>query len=112
MSSGGQLSSLVFLVQHAAVAALARRTPPEQITAADAKKALEALQTLLSPQLSRQAWATLRARHADRQLTNEEAERNLLYNGTLLEYGDGQPWCDVHPALWALMDTVTVDEPS
>lgn len=103
-ASGGQFTSLIFLVQSAAVAAKARSCPPEHLTGADAKLAVQLLRRDLVGPLSRQDYATLRARHADRRLTNEPEERRLLYNGTLLEYGDGQPWCDAHPVLWQLLE--------
>lgn len=107
---GGQPTSLVALVRDAAVNAQARRRPPEQITREDADLAVTLLRRNLVGPLSRQDYATLRARHADRRLTNEPAERRLLYNGALLEYGDGDPWCDVHPTLWPLLDEYAAEE--
>lgn len=109
-ASGGQLTSLVTLAQSTAVIAQARRQPPERLTSSDAELAVNLLRRDLVGPLSRQDYATLCARHADRRLTNEPQERRLLYNGALLEYGNGEPWCDVHPVLWHLLELYTDEE--
>ncbi|MSP13225.1 MAG: hypothetical protein EXR62_09750 [Chloroflexi bacterium] len=102
-ASGGQLTSLVSLAQTAALVALTRHALVERIELADVAEAESDLRKNLVGPLSRQDYDTLRARHADRRLTNEPQERRLLYNSTLLEYSNGQSWCDVHPALWPLL---------
>ena len=109
-ASGGQLTSLVALVQNGAVNALARRQPPERLTSSDAELAVALSRRSLTGPLSRRDYAALRARHRDRLLTNEPEERRLLYNSTLLEYGNGEPWCDVHPLLWHLLELYADEE--
>jgi hypothetical protein len=49
-------------------------------------------------------WKILAQRHADRRLSSESEIQVLLYKGALIEYSNGVPWCDVHPALWSLLD--------
>ncbi len=110
-ASGGQLSSLVFLVQNAAVEAVARRRPPQTIAAEDAQEAIRLLRSMLAPQLRQTDYGLLRDRHRRRHpLTADADEGRLLYNGTLLEYGDGQPWGDAHPVLWELLEREADDD--
>lgn len=111
LASGGQLSSLVFLVQNAAVEAVARRHSPQVITASDAQEAIRMLRSMLAPELRQTDYALLRDRHRRRRpLTADTDEGRLLYNGTLLEYGDGQPWGDAHPVLWELLERDADDD--
>lgn len=111
-ASGGQLSSLVFLVQNAAVEAVAHRRSPQVITAEDAQEAIRLLRSMLAPELRQADYALLRERHRRRRpLTADADEGRLLYNGTLLEYGDGQPWGDAHPVLWELLEHESDDDP-
>lgn len=103
-ASGGQIKSLVTLVQRAAAKGAARQRPPASITVEDVLAAIKTLRRDLVGPLNREDFATLKARHANRKATIDDKERRLLYNGTLLEYSNGQPWCDVHPALWELLE--------
>jgi len=49
-------------------------------------------------------WQLLRQRHTDRMLSNEPAIQQLLYKGALIEYSNDVQWCDVHPALWGMLE--------
>jgi hypothetical protein len=60
----------------------------------------------MTPPLTQSDWEVLRLRHADHRLTSDSENQNLLYQSALVEYRNsrnGQPWCDVHPALWELL---------
>lgn len=105
-NSGGQLTSLIFLVGAAALAASMRGQPPERITLADTDYAVNQLRRILIGALSEADYTALADFHRRRpSLTNEPDVQRLLYNGALLEYpGDDSaqnyPWCDAHPILW------------
>lgn len=103
-ANGGIPVGLVFLMRTAALYALARDAEATQITVADASDAIEDLRrdTLLS--LTRHDLQVLRERHLDRQLTNDADEQRLLYNGSLIDYSNGEPWCDAHPVLWPVLE--------
>jgi len=103
-ANGGIPVWLVFLMRTAALYALARDTAAVQITVADAHNAIKDLRRDILLSLTRHDLDVLRARHADRQLTNDADEQRLLYNGSLIEYSNGELWCDAHPALWSILE--------
>ena len=39
-------------------------------------------------------------RHEDKQLTSDDNTQTLLQSLALLEYENGELWCDVHPIIW------------
>ena len=47
--------------------------------------------------LSREDYPVLYDRRRDKQLSGDDAVLHLLQTRALLEYADGDPWCDVHP---------------
>ncbi len=103
-ANGGIASRLVFLVRTAALYALERDERADRITVTDASNAIKELRREIMVTLTRNDLQVLRKRHRDRQLTNDEDEQRLLYNGSLIDYSNGEPWCDAHPVLWALLE--------
>lgn len=99
-ANGGIPVWLVFLVRAAASFALTRDRQASQISPDDARKAINDLRRDLRTPLTRHDLEVLRARHQDRRLTNDADEQRLLYNGSLIDYSNGEPWCDAHPVLW------------
>ncbi|HEX9989002.1 MAG TPA: hypothetical protein VGE45_11070 [Chloroflexia bacterium] len=100
---GGIPVRMVYLVQLAATFALARDERAASITTADVEDAIKELRREMRTPLTRKDLEVLSERHRDRTLTNDEIEQRLLYNGSLIDYSNGETWCDAHPALWSLL---------
>jgi energy-coupling factor transporter ATP-binding protein EcfA2 len=100
-ASGGIPNWLMRLMLNATNNARARN----QITISetDANAAINHLRRELRAPLSRNDLETLTQRHQDHELTNDDTERRLLYNSSLIEYINGDQWCDAHPVLWSLL---------
>ena len=49
-------------------------------------------------------YEVLRQQAKGEDLTNEEAVREVLYTGCLLEYLNGEPWFDIHPIVRPLIE--------
>jgi energy-coupling factor transporter ATP-binding protein EcfA2 len=81
----------------------ARALGQEKISLADANAAISHLRRELRAPLNRNDLETLTKRHQDHELTNDDTERRLLYNSSLIEYVNGDQWCDAHPVLWSLL---------
>jgi nucleoside-triphosphatase THEP1 len=101
-SSGGLLVTLIDLTQRAIVSAIGQRR--EQVTEADVDKAIVRERSDYQALLSNEHYDALRQRRRDKKLVNDETVRDLLYNQSLLEYANGDPWCDVHPVVWPLLE--------
>jgi hypothetical protein len=103
-ANGGLPSRLVSLMQRAALYALERDA--KAISATDAFEAIADLRRELQAPLTSQELAVLKRCHRDpaRRLTNDEDERRLLQKGALIDYSNGETWCDAHPALWSLLE--------
>jgi hypothetical protein len=100
--NGGIPARLVTLMQRAALYALERDAA--RIAFGDAEQAVKDLRRELRAPLTSQEIAILRERHRDRTLFNDEDERRLLQKGALIDYSNGDSWCDAHPALWPLLE--------
>lgn len=103
-SNGGIPVWLVSLMRSAVLYALERDAQAEKIILIDAQRAVQELRREGLASLTRHDLEVLRARHRDRQLTNDGDEQRLLYNGSLIEYFNDSQWCDAHPALWSLLE--------
>lgn len=111
-SNGGVPVWLVRLVQKTALYALTRDSRATRMTSVDAQKAIRDTRRELQAPLTSHDLDVLRARHRDRKLTNDADERVLLYKGALIDYANGDQWCDAHPALWALLEAQEDDNAS
>jgi hypothetical protein len=107
--TGGVLSHLVQMVQNAVLYAQDRQFDAERIELVDVQRALRELRDELSVNLSRQDWRILAARHHDRDPAIDDATQLLFYKNVLIEYSNDRAWCDVHPALWGLLDHYTLE---
>ncbi len=107
-ASGGLMRSLIRLVQRAAVSALAGGGT--QITADNAEAAITEERADFVAGLSREDYPLLRDRHADKQLSADEGVLRLLQTRALLEYANGDPWCDVHPVALPLVQERTAPD--
>lgn len=96
-ASGGLTRTLIQLVQRAAVHAVGRGG--KVIGREDAESAIDKERGDLIAMLAEADYAVLAARHADHRLSSDASVQNLLQSRALLEYGDGDPWCDVNPVI-------------
>lgn len=109
VASGGIPLELVKLVNNAAVYALERSEQAGSINLEDARNAVKDLRRELAANLTMAEWQLLKTRHGDRMLSNEPEIQQLLYKGALIEYSNDVQWCDVHPALWGLLEHYVED---
>lgn len=109
MASGGIAVQLVKSVNNAAIYALERNARARSIEIEDVRNAVKDLRRELAANLTLAEWRLLKTRHNDRMLSNEPEVQQLLYKGALIEYSNGVQWCDVHPALWGLLDYYVED---
>ena len=102
--TGGVLAHLVQMMQNAVLYALDRQADAERIELIDMQRAVRELRDELSVNLSRQDWQILAARRHDRDPVLDAATQLLFYKNVLIEYSNERAWCDVHPALWGLLE--------
>ncbi len=100
-ASGGLMRTLVQLIQRASVSAVGRNS--ETIQVQDAKKAIGKEKSDLISILSQEDYVTLKARLNDKKIVSDVAVQNLLQGRALLEYSNGEVWCDVHPLIQDLI---------
>jgi len=94
-ASGGLLRTLIRLVQRSAVVALG--AGQKAIRPEDVKRTIESERSDFVAGLESRDYAVLRTRHEDHWLSADEDVLRLLDSRALLEYPNGEPWCDVHP---------------
>jgi len=100
-ASGGLVRSLVGLTQFAAVNALGRGAI--RIEMQDAERAVSELRNDFIAALRADAYQVLAARHADKELSSDPETQELLQGLALLQYSNGEAWCDVHPVVLKLL---------
>jgi DNA polymerase III delta prime subunit len=108
--SGGLMRTLIRLVQRAAVHSLGEGS--QTITQRNAEAAINEEQADFVAALETKDYAILQARHSDKRLSSDEDIQRLLQSRALLEYANGQPWCDVHPAALPLVEKWTKSKPA
>jgi hypothetical protein len=96
-SSGGLVRTLMSLMRDASLIAAARNSPKIEVN--DVRRAINRLRGDFVALLGSKDYATLKARHADKDLNNDSEIQSLLEKLALLEYGNDDTWCDVHPIL-------------
>ncbi|MCS6848574.1 MAG: AAA family ATPase [Anaerolineae bacterium] len=101
LASGGVMRMLIGLVQNAAVNAYARGA--SCIEDPDADRAIADLRKDFIAALKSADYPILAARYRDKWLSSDGALQELLQMRALLEYENGEPWCDVHPVVLPLM---------
>jgi len=94
-ASGGLMRTLIQLTRRAAVNALAAGR--STIAVDHVEPAIDEERASFIAGLSREDYPVLSERHQDKQLSGDETVLNLLQTRALLEYANGDPWCDVHP---------------
>lgn len=101
LASGGVMRILIGLVQSAAVNAYARGAG--RIEDRDAERAIADLRKDFVAALRSEDYPILAARYRDKQLSSDHALQELLQMRALLEYENGETWCDVHPVALPLV---------
>ena len=101
LASGGLMRTLIGLTQSAAVNAYARGA--SRIEDRDAERAIAELRKDFAAMLRSEDYPILAARYRDKQLSSDAALQQLLQMRALLEYENGEVWCDVHPAALPLV---------
>ena len=101
-ASGGLVGTLVRLGGLAAGYALVDRK--EVIDQASANDAVGEARGDFKAMLTKENYDVLRRQLAGERLTNEGPVRDALYNGSLLEYQDHDPWFGVHPIVRPLLE--------
>ena len=100
-ASGGLVRSLVGLTQFAAVNALGRGAI--RIESPDAERAVSELRNDFIAALKAEDYEVLASRHADKLLSSDLETQELLQGLALLQYSNGEAWCDVHPVVLKLL---------
>jgi len=100
-ASGGLMRTLIQLTRRSAVNAMA--AGQEVISVENAEAAITEERANFIAGLSRDDYPVLYDRHHDKQLSGDEAVLRLLQTRALLEYANGDPWCDVHPVALPLV---------
>ncbi len=100
-ASGGVMRMLIGLAQNAAVNAYARGA--SRIEDRDADRAISDLRKDFVAALTTEDYPILAARYHDKRLSSDESLQTLLQMRALLEYENGETWCDVHPVVLPLV---------
>lgn len=101
-ASGGLVRTLIGLTQFAAVNALGRGAM--RIDNLDAERAISELRNDFIAALKASDYDVLKARHADKRLSNDPEVQEMLQALALLQYANGEHWCDVHPVVLKLLE--------
>jgi hypothetical protein len=96
-NSGGLARMLISLMRDASLVAAVRNSPKIEIN--DVRRSINRMRGDFVALLGSKDYATLKARHADKNLNNDSEIQNLLEKLALLEYCNDDTWCDVHPIL-------------
>ena len=102
-ASGGLIGTLVRLGGLAAEHALV--DGKTTIDGESADRAITEMRGDFKALLRREDYDVLRRQLAGEKLLNEEAVREVLYTGCLLEYHNHEPWFGVHPIVRPLLET-------
>jgi hypothetical protein len=108
-ASGGLMRTLVQLIRRSAVAAIA--AGHDAILTEDARAAIDEERADFVAGLTSADYPVLRERHQDKRLSGDESVLRLLQTRALLEYANGEPWCDVHPVALPLVMERTAQKP-
>lgn len=100
-ASGGVVRGLIGLTQFAAVNALGRGA--RRIEETDAERAITELRNDFIAALKEENYRVLAERLADKELSSDPEVQELLQALALLQYANGEAWCDVHPVVRKLL---------
>ena len=98
-SCGGHVRDLMILVRSAC-----SYVDDLPITMDAARQALGMLSNGYQRSIPHHHWLMLAQIHLSHEIMNEPDYQTMLYNLSVLEYMDGEPWYDVHPAVRELKE--------
>jgi hypothetical protein len=108
VSSGGHVKTLLQLLQQATLEAVVDQS--DRVGSDHLQRAVRRLRDAFMVMLRKDDYVALRQVRVDsaKDLIDAEGERKrLLYNGSLLEYGNTRgPWTDVNPIVTQLLDVL------
>ena len=96
LMSGGHVRNLMLLVQTAIKYNEQEALP---IRASGLMQAVRQLRKIYRDAVNADQWDLLAAVYETKQIINDQAHRQLLFNRCLLEYCDEESWHNVHPVL-------------
>lgn len=99
--SGGVLREMTRIMQNACNSAVSRGY--EKVEYDMVELATNKIRNEYRLFLEEKHYALLREFHKTRKLESADKFKDLLYNLSLLEYQDGENWCDVHPIVLPLI---------
>lgn len=103
--SGGLIRSLIALIRNAARRALVEEC--ERIEKHHAQHAINRQRGDFIAVLDKEHYALLKEKHHSKELDNNTTTQYLLQSLSLLEYENGELWCDVHPVIWSEVEKRT-----
>jgi hypothetical protein len=95
--SGGLIRTLISLIQNAASTAAIEKSA--KINKRHIELAINEQRGDFIAMLRSEHYPLLANRHSDKELANDEDTQILLQSLSLLEYENGELWCDVHPII-------------
>ncbi|TKJ29075.1 hypothetical protein CEE39_09480 [bacterium (candidate division B38) B3_B38] len=98
-SCGGHVRDLMFLIRSAC-----DYVDYIPITMDASRQAVRKLSNGYQRSIPYHHWPLLAEVHLSHEIINEPECQTMLYNLSVLEYMDGSPWYDVHPAILQLKD--------
>lgn len=96
-ASGGLIRTLIGLIQSAASRAIIEKN--DKINKAQVEHAINRQKGDFIAMLESKDYPLLSNLHKDKQLTSDNDTQTLLQSLALLEYDNGELWCDVHPII-------------
>jgi hypothetical protein len=108
-SSGGLIRSLIGLIQSSASRAIIEKSAT--ITKKHVQHAIQRQKGDFIAMLESKHYLLLADRHNDKELTSDEDNQILLQSLALLEYENGDLWCDVHPIILPEVQKRTIPAP-
>jgi energy-coupling factor transporter ATP-binding protein EcfA2 len=106
--SGGLVRSLIDLVKTAARRAIIESA--ERIEQRHVEHAISRMRGDFIAVLNDDYYALLKTKHKTKKLDNEATTQYLLQSLALLEYENGEIWCDVHPIIRPEVESRTQEE--
>ena len=97
-SSGGLIRSLITLIRNATRRAIVEGS--EKVEKNHVEQAIKRHRGDFIALLDENHYVTLKQKHGSKALDNNSTTQYLLQSLALLEYDNGERWCDVHPVIF------------
>lgn len=100
--SGGVVREFIRIIRDSAVRAITRKK--DLIDKDIAVEVVNGLKNIYQAQLSDEDYKVLKEVHQTKDIKRDEQLVGLLHNLSVLEYRNGQSWCDLNPIVRAILD--------